>query len=209
MLVYLIINKIDGKRYVGQTTKTLEMRWCAHTQVRKNPSCRYRYSAIQKHGVENFEAKVLVVVGTKAWADYYECSLIKAFNTKAPNGYNLTDGGDGAQGFVFTEDQRRKISVGLLGRRMSEKARIKLLERNKGNKFSAGVRMTEEHRLRLIQINRGRKQTPEEIMKRSLAQRGRKHSEETKKKMSESAKRRYVKQGTQCPSIIASPPQAI
>ena len=157
MQVYLISNKIDGKQYIGQTTKTLEARWYDHTQVRKNPSCKYLYSAIQKHGVENFELKTLVIVGTKWEMDLYECGLIKAFNTKAPNGYNLTDGGDGAQGFVFTDEQRQKISLGLMGRKMSEKSRAKLLERNKGNKFSVGTEMSEEHRLKLIRINKGRK----------------------------------------------------
>lgn len=204
MQVYLVTNKIDGKQYVGQTTKTLEMRWFEHTQVRKSPSCRYLYSAIQKHGIENFEVETLVLVSTKEEMDRYECGLIKALGTKAPNGYNLTDGGDGAQGFVFTDEQKLKISLGQIGRKMSEKAREKLLERNKGNKFSVGVRMSEEHRLRLIKINKGRKQSPEEIKKRSLAQKGRKHSEETKKKMSESAKRRYANQGIQCQSTIES-----
>lgn len=196
MQVYLISNKIDGKQYIGQTTKTLEARWYDHTQVRKNPSCKYLYSAIQKHGVENFELKTLVIVGTKWEMDLYECGLIKAFNTKAPNGYNLTDGGDGAQGFVFTDEQRQKISLGLMGRKMSEKSRAKLLERNKGNKFSVGTEMSEEHRLKLIRINKGRKHSPEELIKMSVSHLGKKHSEETKKKISDAAEKRRTDKGT-------------
>lgn len=169
MLVYQITNKIDGKRYIGQTTKSLEDRWKDHIAVRKNPSCRYLYSAIQKHGAENFEVKTLIIVGTKWEMDLYETGLIKAYNTKAPNGYNLTDGGDGAQGFVFTDEQRKKISDGLMGRKMSNIARQKLLERNKGNKFSEGIKMSEEHKLKLIAINKGRKHTEEELQKMAAA----------------------------------------
>jgi len=193
MLVYLITNKINGKKYVGQTTKTLEQRWFDHINVRKRPSCSYLHSAINKHGPENFEIKTLVIVGTKWEMDLYESGMIKALNTKAPNGYNLTDGGDGCQGYVFTEEQRRKVSSVQMGRKMSDLSRQKLLERNKGNKFSSGVKMTEEHRLRLLKINKEREQSKEERAKRSLAQIGRKHTEETKQKISDAAKRRYAK----------------
>jgi len=209
MLVYLVTNKINGKQYVGQTTKTLEARWFDHNQTRKNPSCKYLYSAIQKYGVENFQVETLVIVDSKEEMDRNERGLIAALGTKAPKGYNLTDGGDGAQGFVFTLEQRNKISRGLLGRRMSDKARTKLLERNKGNKFSLGVKMPEEHRLKLININKGRKQSVEERAKRSAAQKGRRHSEETKRKMSESAKRRYTNKEFKCPSTIESAPPTI
>ena len=191
MLVYLVTNRIDGKQYLGQTTKTLENRWYSHIQPRKNPSCKYLYSAIQKHGADNFDVKTLVVVGTKWEMDLYESGMIKALNTKAPNGYNLTDGGDGAQGFVFTEEQKRKISLGQIGRKMSEKAREKLLERNKGNKFSLGVKMPEKHRIKLIKINRSRKHSPEELEKMSISHMGKKQSEAHKEAIRKGRHRHY------------------
>jgi group I intron endonuclease len=193
MLVYLITNKINGRQYVGQTSKTLESRWYDHINVRNRPSCSYLHNAILKHTPEQFNIETLVIVETKEQMDLYEKVFIKALNTKVPNGYNLTDGGDGVLGYVFTEEQRRKVSEGQRGRKMSAKAKQKLLERNKGNKFSQGVKMPEEHRLRLIAINKGSKRSPEILEKMSKAHKGLKHTEETKIKMSLAAKNRYAK----------------
>jgi group I intron endonuclease len=202
MLVYLVTNNVNGKQYVGQTSRTAEQRWAEHVSPREKPGCTYLWNAVCKYGPESFSVKTLVIVGSKWEMDLYEKGMIKALNTKSPNGYNLTDGGDGCFGYVFTEEQRKKVSVGQLGRKMSEKARQKLLERNKGNKFSLGVKMPEEHRLKLIRLNTGFKQSEETKRNMSIAQRGRKHSEETKRKISEAAKRRYQKEVPQCPSAM-------
>jgi group I intron endonuclease len=204
MQVYLVTNKIDGKQYVGQTTKTLEARWFDHIQTRKNPSCKYLYSAVQKHGVESFEIETLVIVNSKEEMDRYERGLIKALGTKVPFGYNLTDGGDGAQGFVFTDEQRRKISLGLMGRKMSDKARQKLLERNKENKFFFGHKLSAEHRRLLLEHNTGKKASLETREKMAIAHAGKRHTEETKQRMREAQQRRLERERSQCPSTIVS-----
>ena len=191
MLIYLITNKINGKQYVGQTSKSLDARWKDHVQIRFRPSCSYLHSAIDKYGPDNFLVEILVTVQTKEEMNFYERALIKALGTKAPDGYNLTDGGDGGAGYVFTDEQRRKVSEGQRGRKMSQKAREKLLERNKGNTFSSGVKMPEEHRLKLIAINTGSKASEETRAKMSESRKGNKnalgmkHSEETKRKIAE------------------------
>lgn len=206
MLVYLITNKINGKQYVGQTSKSLDIRWKDHVQVRLRPSCSYLHHAIDKYGSDNFLVEVLVTVQTKEETNFYERALIKALGTKAPNGYNLTDGGDGGTGYVFTDEQRRKVSEGQMGRKMSSKAREKLLERNEGNKFSLGVKMPEEHRLKLIAINTGSTRSEETLVRMSASKIGNKnalgmkHSEETRRKIAEAGllhahERYHVKRG--------------
>ena len=47
MFVYLITNTINGKRYVGQTKRTLHERWWQHTHQK---NCRYLSAAINKYG---------------------------------------------------------------------------------------------------------------------------------------------------------------
>jgi predicted GIY-YIG superfamily endonuclease len=49
MIVYLITNTANGKRYVGQTNQSLAARWWGH--VNRN-HCRILYNAIEKHGKE-------------------------------------------------------------------------------------------------------------------------------------------------------------
>src|ERR1700677_2432543 len=186
MFVYLVTNKINGKQYVGQhSSNNLEWYWrrCVRSAIRNSASKDKKpclYNAIRKYGGDSFIIRPLVIVGTKWEMDLYEIGMIKALNTKRPNGYNLTDGGDGT-----------------LGRKMTKKSKEKLLQRNKGNKFSSGVPMPEEHRLKLIRINTGSKRTEEVLRKMSEAHKGLKHTEETKRKMSESAKRRYSKEANQ------------
>jgi len=176
MFVYLITNKINDKKYVGQHSGDdlqkywrRNVVWALHNQGQK----RCLYSAIRKYGPENFEIKPLVIVGTKQEMDYYERYLIVDFGTRAPNGYNLTDGGEGTPGHAVSEEGRRKMSVKSKGRVSKLKGIPKSKESNQKNSEShKGKVLSDKHRRNI-----------------SLGRIGSKHSEETKKKMAESAKR--------------------
>lgn len=175
MFVYLITNTVNGKRYVGQHSGNdlqkywkRNIIWALHNQGQK----RCLYAAIRKYGSESFEIKPLVIVGTKQDMDYYETSLIAGLNTKSPNGYNLTDGGEGTPGHSVSEEGRRKMSLKSKGRPSKLKGTVKSEESNRKNSEShKGKALSEEHRRRI-----------------SLAQLGGKRSEETKSKMRASAK---------------------
>ena len=56
---------------------------------------------------------------TKADADFYENGLIARLGTMAPNGYNLTAGGEGMTGYRFNAASRAKMAVAKIGRRLS------------------------------------------------------------------------------------------
>ena len=56
--VYLIINDIDGKVYIGKTKQTLEKRLREHlyaASIEKLTHNSYFYFAIKKHGKEHFK----------------------------------------------------------------------------------------------------------------------------------------------------------
>lgn len=105
MIIYKIKNKIDGKMYIGQTRKTLEKRWKDHCSNRS--SCRYLKFAILNHGKENFEITQIAKCNSLEEMNHREAYYIKLFNTLAPNGYNLTTGGDIKQ---FSQETRLKKS---------------------------------------------------------------------------------------------------
>ena len=44
---------------------------------------------------------------------------------------NLTDGGDGIQGYVFTEQDKKKMSEKALGKKMSEASKLKMSKKQK------------------------------------------------------------------------------
>ena len=87
-MVYLITNLLDGKQYVGQTTRTLKERFSEHAQA---DSLLGR--AIQKYGAENFSREVLAKCETQEELDAQEKFYIKKLDCKHPKGYNANDGG--------------------------------------------------------------------------------------------------------------------
>jgi len=106
--IYKITNRVNGKCYIGQTRshrlnhgKYREFGYmgrfrdhisCAHSN--KVNKCKYLTSAILKYGDENFTCERLHVCSLSE-LDEYEQHYISSLATKYPNGYNLTDGGQG------------------------------------------------------------------------------------------------------------------
>lgn len=89
--ILYILTSPSNKQYVGITTKRrFEKRMSAHRSTRS--SCRYLRNAIQKHGWESFKVEKKEVPVHKL--NKLEKETIKRLNTLAPNGYNLTTGGE-------------------------------------------------------------------------------------------------------------------
>jgi len=114
MVVYWVRNTVNNKVYIGQTSTSLERRWYMHNWDENNNSLLHK--AIKKHGRENFTIEVIHECETKEEMDFVEIFYIALLNTKAPNGYNLTDGGEGRSGFSCTEETKRKIGLANKGR---------------------------------------------------------------------------------------------
>lgn len=89
--IYKLINRINGKFYIGQTWQTLEERFnCGEGYS----SCPYLYNAIKKHGPDKFEYQVLAICYEEEIADKLEEVLIEFYGCRNRNiGYNLVRGG--------------------------------------------------------------------------------------------------------------------
>jgi len=89
----------NGKGYVGKTTaKRLSKRLRAHKNAalrNRRDGCRLLWAAIRKYGWRNVTKVVLKRKVPKERLNEEEVALIAEHNTLAPNGYNLTPGGDG------------------------------------------------------------------------------------------------------------------
>ncbi len=111
MEIYLITNLINGKKYVGKTKFTKNVRWKAHCQAAKHEKYRkvmYLLRAIAKYGSDNFLVETLVPVDREELLNPLERHFIALYRTHRPNfGYNGTFGGDG--GAVISEEGRRKL----------------------------------------------------------------------------------------------------
>ncbi len=95
MIVYKIENIVNGKIYVGQTKKSLEKRIEQHKHSKN--SCIGK--AIQEYGFENFVYSAIEVCDSAEELNEREKFWIRELNSKFPNGYNMTNGGEGVKGF--------------------------------------------------------------------------------------------------------------
>lgn len=123
--VYRHINLINGKQYIGITSQEPERRWGSN-------GCKYKKSyfrnAIDKYGWDNFYHEIIFSGLSENDAKYLEQLLIKAFDTKKPNGYNLTDGGDGALGYKPTEETLLKMSAASKDRWADEEFKSRIIK---------------------------------------------------------------------------------
>ncbi len=105
LVIYKIQNNVDSKIYIGLTSNSIKKRIGEHL------SCNYPVGkSLRKYGVEAFTVSVIDSADTID--DIYEKEKywIAFHNSKNPNGYNLTDGGDGKLGYKPSEETRRKWS---------------------------------------------------------------------------------------------------
>jgi group I intron endonuclease len=90
MLIYLIINEANGKRYVGQTVSSLAKRWREHKrEAVRNRTKSVLYKAIRRYGSASFRVRTICECSSKQELDAKESYYIKTLNTRVPNGYNL------------------------------------------------------------------------------------------------------------------------
>ena len=94
MIVYKITCRVNGKAYIGKTKRSMHDRWRAHCS--KGSGCWGLKGAIKKHGKQAFDIQVLVRGISDSKAIELEKRMIHEHGTKAPAGYNLTEGGQGS-----------------------------------------------------------------------------------------------------------------
>lgn len=108
-IIYKAENKVNGKVYIGKTVKKLRIRRNHHFSCAKNNRYNmYFHRAIRKYGKENFIWEVLDFCDDEDDLNYLEQEYIKMFDSYN-NGYNLTKGGEGTSGRVFSEETRQKM----------------------------------------------------------------------------------------------------
>ena len=152
----------SGKSYIGQTTRSVEIRFQQH---QKSNRCIALYNAIKKYGWDNFEI------------DWYECPdedldfdeelLVREMETLSPEGYNLREGG-GSRG-KHNEESKQKNRDAHIGTKHTDKTKQKM------SKSQSGKTLSEDHKQKLSESKRGEKHPMF----------GKTPSEDTKKKMSD------------------------
>ena len=112
-----------GKLYFGITRHSMEWRKAEHFKSvrlglgwgkRKGPPPRsVLHRAMLKHGFENFRFELVKEADSWKKLCSMEIEAIAKYKTRAPLGYNSSDGGEGVVGFEITDEYRNKLSIGI------------------------------------------------------------------------------------------------
>ncbi len=162
--IYKIINKINGKYYIGSAVNLYE-RWYKHkSDLNKNKHDNsYLQNAWNKYGEENFTFVVLELIDNKIELinrEQYWIDILDATNRSLA--YNLAPKAGSMLGFKHSEETKRKIS-----------------------KNRKGIKIPLEAQKRSAETRRGMKRSIEFKEKMSKIKQGFRHSKETKRKISE------------------------
>jgi group I intron endonuclease len=141
-VIYKATNKINGKIYIGKTTKGLDRRRAEHLSFTK--PITFFQKAIHKYGKDSFAWEVLCECESSQELINLEKKMIAEYQSNYPNiGYNMTSDGDGfahgkdnpvhrpsvmkkivaklkTNNGSFRQEVRDKISASLMGRKLSD-----------------------------------------------------------------------------------------
>jgi group I intron endonuclease len=174
--IYVLTNKINGKRYIGQTRKDLFKRLYAHRH-----SSYLIGKAIAKYGWENFLVESFEYPDEKL--NEMEQKFISDYESLNPKGYNLDLGG---KNFIRSEETKLHCSLSVRGEKhrnwgkhLSEETRSKISASLMGRKRPIEVC------LKMSASHKGKPLTPEQNKKIHDAKRGVPFTEDHKRKISE------------------------
>lgn len=91
--IYKATSKTTGKSYIGQTCRLRQRMW-EHKRCNLDHENSILHREIEKLGFEDFEWEVLEETDSKEKALELESFYISSHNTRHPNGYNETAGGN-------------------------------------------------------------------------------------------------------------------
>ena len=196
----------NEKHYIGLTTTSIKQRTREHKKSAKNGDTRCVYNAIRKYEmVDTLELIVIDTADTLEELCEKEIRYIIEYNSYYinKNGYNMTCGGEGFNGYIYTEEDNKKNSERRIryyeehpeaGKEHSEK-----LKKHYENP-EAIVKMSEvakkyyenpEARQKCSQSQKKRFENPEEIQKLCIAQQKRYEDPQAGKEHSERLKKYY------------------
>ena len=152
-IIYRWINKVNGKKYVGQTVHPRK-RYLQHKRGERADS-QIIDRAILKYGAKNFDYTVLLTIHAdtreelRGLLDEAEIASIRLEQSyyKTGLGYNMTLGGMTSGSYTHTDETRLKLSRIKKGKKLSETAKRNIAEGHRG------LKLTELHKANLQKAN--------------------------------------------------------
>lgn len=135
LIIYAVINTVNGKRYIGQSRQGLARRKGEHI-YRFNLGERDHklYQAMREYGIQNFKFEVLCHCPKPEDLDEMEVHFMALFDT-VDNGYNMTWRGE------TSDETKAKLSAKFKGRKApwAEGGRITEARRRNGTLYGTSM----------------------------------------------------------------------
>lgn len=185
--IYALIDPLDNQiRYIGKTVD-MEARYRHHVYSNHKPKThKEKWIASLRANFLKPQYVILEECTEETWEEkekYYIAYYKGLANSKVTN---LTAGGEGFVGLVFTEEHKKKLSLAKVGRKLSPEHAKKFGKCQTGRKMPAHVRrilslatkgilLTKEHKNKLSIARRKRPPACAETrLKLSIAHKGKK-----------------------------------
>lgn len=152
--IYMIRCKINGKCYVGQSTN-IKSRWRSHKYNLKHNkhSSKEMNKDWNAYGEDNFEFKIIQRC-TKDELEELEKKYTIEFKAY-DGGYNQIIGSY-REGYVYTEEQKKKVGESVSGEKNGFYGKQHTEEtKNKISKKKKGIKLSEEHKKRISEGIKG------------------------------------------------------
>lgn len=153
-VIYKATNIINGKSYIGKTTKGMSHRKTEHYCF-DNPKTYFQH-AIKKYGKDSFEWEILKECFSGIELDESEIFYIDLFKTSDPNlGYNMTKGGDGFSYGKLNPVNRSEVKAKIISKLKLNNGSFRQEVKDKISKSLTGRKLTIEHRETLSKACKG------------------------------------------------------
>lgn len=184
--LYLIVDLLNSKVYVGQTVSP-KKRWSQHrAYAKREKPIQYIHRAMAKYGADNFEFDIIAACKTVEDADEIETQLISQYDSRnKEKGYNIAPGGDTPWNAGLPAEQQP-----MYGKHHTEESKKKISKSNTGVQHP---KHTDEWKKQISEILTGHPTSDEVKRKISLTQKGKpRWTKEQKQKMSVQRKGRKL-----------------
>lgn len=167
--IYAIINKINGKIYIGSTTVSFKKRWGKHKKdFESNTNNILLQRAYNKYGPRTFKFKIIQFVNDEDLQYIFEIETawIRYYNSANPEkGYNIVKIGGSTLGYKHREEDKVKMSFpgennGFYGKKHTEETKNKMKKNHadfngEGNPFY-GKAHTQETRKKISNTHKNK-----------------------------------------------------
>jgi group I intron endonuclease len=160
MYIYLIDYNYNNWFYIGKTSNSLKKRYQSHKGVLKTSSTLNHKVWNKSIGLGNIPEIILLEETNEIDINELEMFYISYFKFIGVKLTNLTDGGEGVKGLIFTQEHKNKISINRKGKNLGPNPELSIILKGipkpKPINFGVGRKHSIETKQKIKLSNKGK-----------------------------------------------------